>query len=502
MAGYSTNDNTLLNNAADLRRMMKFAGSYDALRGGIEIEFHFQDMRKATTNEPSLASDDRVLELKRTLRNRKISMVDEMGGQMGEICTDAYPATQLRQLMQEIRRTRTRIIDQALAMDLKPSPYAVLADYDRAAFNANMIRPVAGQPDRGARQRCMIDAWAAHLSLRACDWPVQNTAIHVNHGAKDLEHHYSCYRRNVFLMPVLLMLMENRPPFIAGEKQNAHLGLLARQALGERGLVPDLFFESRGAEDFIDRFYTRILNRPMYAWLEGDSYRSANASGQTPPSFEDLKARGLNSTSNALQALSMDWPFQKLAKIRSGSGEILGERLETRDIDPGNHQPFTAALAILLPAMNAQCGAEIDALLGAYGFDVENPAQSREAFNAAVEAATHRGDRFLGIRYGISTMADFAKEYGRILQRHARLAGVEDYLSPLVHICETGRSDAKVLAERLKTYGEVLDFQKNYNPDIFRDPKQCLAQLDDRGALFTKPGSGPQNQRGLQQNNR
>lgn len=497
MAGYSTNDNTLLNDAADLRRMMKFAGSYDAMRGGIEIEFHFQDMRKASTDEPSLASDDRVLELKRTLKNRKISMVDEMGGQMGEICTDAYPATELRHLMQEIRRTRSRIIEQALAMDLKPSPYAVLADYNRAAFNANMIRPVAGQPDRGARQRCMIGAWAAHLSPQACDWPVQNTAIHVNHGAKDLEHHYSCYRRNVFLMPVLLMLMENRPPFIAGEKQNAHLGLLARQALGERGLVPDIFFESRGAEDFISRFYTRILNRPMYAWLEGETYRSADAGRQTPPSFEDLKARGLNTTSNALQALSMDWPFQKLAKIRSSSGEILGERLETRDIDPGNHQPFTAALAVLLPAMSAECGAEIDALLASYGFDVENPGQSRDAFKEAVAAATHRGDRFLDIPYGVSSMAAFAKDYGHILQRHARIAGVEDYLAPLVHICETGRTDAKVLAERLKTYEDVLNFQKHYDPGIFRDPKLCLAQLDDRNMLFGNTQPRPQNGYGL-----
>jgi hypothetical protein len=300
-------------------------------------------------------------------------------------------------------------------------------------------------------------------------------------------------------MPVLLMLMENRPPFIAGEKEDRHLGLLARQTLGERGLVPDIFFESRDAEDFVNRLYTRILNRPMFTWLEGETYHSVNDSQQTPPSFEDLKARGLNTVSNALQALSMDWPFQKLAKIRSATGDIIGERLETRDIDPGNHQPFTAALAVLLPAMNPECAQEIDALLAAYGFDVANPAQSREAFNKAVSAAINRGDRFLDIPYGVSTMAAFAKEYGRILQRHARSAGVEDYLDPLIHICETGRTDAKVLAERLKSYDDVLSFQKHYNPDIFRNPKFCMAQLDDRNLLFGN-WNRPQSQHGLPQN--
>lgn len=479
--------------------MMKFSGRAN-LRGGIEIEFHFQDLQKNGPGELSLASDARVLDLKQALKKRKITMTDEAGGQMGEICTTAYQLPDLRQLMQDIRQTRNRIFDTAQAMDLKPSPYAVLADYNRAAFNANMVGPLDGQPERGARHRGIVAGLAAHLPPQASAWPLQNTAVHISHGAKDLEHLYSCYRRNVFLMPVLLMLMENRPPFIAGEKQSRHMGLVARQALGERGLVPDIFFESRGAEDFVNRLYTRILNRPMYSWLEGDIYHSAKDNGQTPPTFEDLKTRGLNTASNALQALSMDWPFQKLAKIRTASGEILGERLETRDIDPGNHQPFTAALAVLLPAMSDKCGEEIDALLAAYGFDVENPAQSREAFNAAVAAATHRGDCFLDIPYGVSTMADFAKEYGRILQRHARLAGVEDYLSPLVHICETGRSDAKVLAERLTTYDDVLAFQKHYDADIFRDPKLCLAQLDDRGVLFTKPRTGPQNQRGLQQN--
>src|SRR5690606_29067936 len=137
------------------------------------------------------------------------------------------------------------IVHTAAQMGLKPSPYAVLADYNREGARANIIKPTQNDPGRGARLRSIMASWDVHLRASATDWPLQNTAIHVNHGARDLEHFYACYRRNAFLMPVLMMLMENRPPYISGKRVKTHQGIIARSVLGARGGIPDAFFRTR-----------------------------------------------------------------------------------------------------------------------------------------------------------------------------------------------------------------------------------------------------------------
>jgi len=483
MAGYSKDIQEKINTAQDLRDQMRFAGDQSAIKGGIEIEFHFQDQR----NHPealTLASDARVRDLKRFLNRSAPVMVDEMGGQMGEIATEAYHLQDLPALMREITNTRRTIVDAALSMDLKPSPYAVLADYDHRTFLENIICPTPDHPQRGERQRAMLQGFACHLTEESVDYPIQNSAIHVSHGARDLQHYYECYRRNAVLMPFLMMVNENRPPFIAGQKQDTHQGIVARSALGQYGLVPPVIFQARDAEDFVSRYYDSLLSRPMLAYLDGDHFRAATERGVTPPSFKQLSDRGLNTLSNAFQAMSMDWPCLKLSKIRNAAGHILGDRLETRDIDPGGHQPYSAALSVLLPALDPGCGAAIDDLLAMHGFDLNHMSECHVPLTKAFVNANDRGNLFLDVEYGLGTMQDFARGYAQIIKYYAKKHDVLNAAKPLLHICETGETDAKILARDLKTYDAVLNFQRNYNPELLRGGPTCLSLLRDEMGLY------------------
>jgi hypothetical protein len=189
----------------------------------------------------------------------------------------------------------------------------------------------------------------------------------------------------------------------------------------------------------------------------------------------------------------MTWPSLKLAKIRDQTGKILGDRLETRDMDPGAHQPFSAALAVLLPAMDRDCGREVDDLLRIYNFNLQDMSGCRAPVMLAFARAASRGDDFMKIEYGSGTMLDFARDYGRIIKRYAEKYGLADYARPLVHICETGETDAMVLARRLKSYKSVLDFQRNYDAEsLFLAPvPSCLSLLEADGKLDIRTRSRP-----------
>lgn len=450
-----------INSYGDLHRRVEFLGDFSKLKTGMEMEFHIQDLRKPA-DQPSLASDDRVLELKDNLRGKGFDVDDEIAAHMIELKTDSYGIKELPDLVARVKAMRKTLVEEAAALDLKPSPFATLADLDTKTALGNLITPTAADPDRGIRPRTMMNTLQSLDMSRLIHYPLLNTSIQTSTGMKDADHMFESARRHYYLLPFYFTALNTRPPEfnkLSGEKKDIHSGIELRRIMGERGLVPASFYKATDGNSFMGQYYREVYDRPMLCHIDiQDEFHMATA--YNAESIRTLKGKGLNTYSNFSLSESFDW-FSGKRKAIPGTDFT---RFEYRDIDSGLANDVTFTVLSALMTQDPDCGRDVDVLLESYGYG-SIPARCAVDLENDLDMVHRNARAYLDIPYGTGRMDQFAKDFYATIESYARKYGVHHHLMAFSMICETGFTEAKMIDHLCDTKADVVKLQRTMSED-------------------------------------
>lgn len=295
---------------------------------------------------------------------------------------------------------------------------------------------------------------------------------------RDPEHMLANVRRLYYMAPFLFLLTDNSSAFNEGKIFPGHTGMHHRAALGTRGGVTPYVFTAKNGMGYIHAHIDNVMNNPLFVYYDEDGKMIRLPSG-TWTSFNDLRAKGLNTATNYFFSQSVLWPDVKIASLKTKAGEVTSHRYEARMFGVGIHQHQTGFLITAGLAFFDDFAVKIDALLRRFGFSEDAPEESRILLEKSYAAARHHDGKFFNIAFGTGRMADFAKEFADLLEEGFTGRGMDDKLVPALTICRTGCTDGKINRALFPTLESALDFQKNYDPEIFENPNACAAMLFD-----------------------
>jgi hypothetical protein len=229
------------------------------------------------------------------------------------------------------------------------------------------------------------------------------------------------------------------------------------------------------------------MNNPLFVYYDQEGKLQRLPSG-TWTSFNQLRDKGLNTVTNYFFAESILWPDVKVAALKNDKGEVYNHRFEARMLGVGMHQHQTALLIVAGLAFRPDFELATDLLLKSYGFDKNDPDQSKIYLDQAYKDAREHNGRFMNIPFGTGNMRDFATQFADILERTYMAESFDDELEPILSICRTGCTDAKVNRLLFPTIEEIQSHQKSYDPRIFDNPNQCAHMVFEQ-EIKTKTGS-------------
>ena len=450
-----------INDFSDLRRRIEFFNDKAHLKTGVEMEFHIQDLKRPN-DTPSFATDERVLPLKEALRSKNIDVDDEIAAHMIEIKTEAYGLSALPDLIDRVKEVRKTLVEEAAKLDLRPSPFAVLADLDVKNALKNLIKPTAAQPERGSRPRAMMHTLQNLELAHLMPYPLLNSSVQASTGMNDPDHMFKTARRHYYLLPFYFVALNSRPPQfnkMTGEKSDTHSGIEMRRLLKDRGLIPDAFYKATDGESFLAHYFSDVFDRPMlcHADLQDQFHMATSYPGE---SIKSLRGQDMNTYSNFNLSESFDW--------FSGKRKIIPDtnltRFESRDIDSGLHNDVSFTIISSLMTMDEECGCDIDNLLAAYGYSAI-PAHSQAMLERDLSTVQHNARAYMDVPYGTGRMDEFAKDFYRTIEPHAHKHGVSRHLAALDLICNFAVPDAKMIDRICKTQQDVVNLQKSVSTE-------------------------------------
>ena len=197
-------------------------------------------------------------------------------------------------------------------------------------------------------------------------------------------------------------------------------------------------------------------------------------------SFRALKEQGLNTASNYYLAQSVLWPDVKIAALRAENGDVYGHRYEARMFGVGAHQHQSAFLITNALAFHDELALRVDELLERFGFDQARPEESHALLLKAYEAARNHGGNFMNIPFGSGNMRDFARGFADLIEIIGDDWDVEEEIQPLLSICRTGCTDAKVNRILFPTLTDTIKFQRTYDSAILENPNRSARQIFDK----------------------
>jgi hypothetical protein len=352
---------------------------------------------------------------------------------------------------------------KAADIGLKRSYFQHLPDKTATQLLANLMDVERYQAFFGP-PRDDMKAVAAYFSV------CKSNQISISY--RDPGHLLANIRRLYALTPFLFMVTDNAAPFNEGRPFKGNAGMHHRAALGRRGGVPPYIYTAKTGEDYINSHIDHVMNNPLFVYYDEKGNLIRLPSG-TWTSFNKLRDQGLNTATNYYFSESILWPDVKIAALKNNAGEVINHRYEARMFGVGLHQHHSALLIMAALAFDPEFAQKIDALLARYGFDLSTPETLKTLLENAYSAAREHNGKFLDIPYGQGQMGTFARDFADLIENAALMQDFEDELTPLLTICRTGYTDSKVNALLFDTLEKAKNFQRTYDPAIFKNPNLC-----------------------------
>ena len=153
-------------------------------------------------------------------------------------------------------------------------------------------------------------------------------------------------------------------------------------------------------------------------------------------------------------------------------------------IGVGIHQHVSALLIVAGLAFSDLFAETTDHLLSEFGFDWNDPEQTKMHLDRAYKNAREHGGKFLDIPFGNGAMIDFTKKFADLIEHAYDGSDITHEINPITSIARTGLSDSKINRMLFDTLDKAIDFQRNYDPAIFNDTSQCAHMIFDKTGRF------------------
>ena len=470
MSEVNTSDHAEIKDKNDVFAL--YTGAGDQAKAGMEVELAFFN-----PDDPGYA----VMSLcqNRVLKNSAMAAMpgedwvhNEPTSELLEVASKADVFSGIRSVLDDANMKVKILSDKALGLGLKRSYFQELPDKTAADLLSRIVDveryQVMYAPYRADMKEC-VEYFAVCKSNQ------------VSVGYKNMDHLLENVRRLYILAPFLFLLTDNSTGFSEGKPFNGHAGMYLRHRglLQGRGGVPPYVFTAQSGEEFVACHIDHVMNNPLFMYYDLDGVLHGVPSGDWGVTFNTLRERGLNTTTNYYQAQSILWPDVKIATLKDDQGVVNGHRYEARMFGVGVHQHQTAFILTSALAFHEQFASSVDALLERFGFGCD----AQDTYDRVLQAYAHARDHdgaFFDIPYGTGAMTDFAKDFADLVEVMSEDTGLEREIQPILTICRTGYTDAKVNRLLFPALSDVMDFQKTYDPRIFDRPDLCARDIFDK----------------------
>lgn len=467
MSDVKATDLTPIRGVDDIAHL--YLGSGTQAKAGLEVEFNFFNPKGTDLPVMSLAQN-------RVLKNAAQAALggdwlhNEPTSEVLEIASIAEKPENLKKILLDVGQKTEILTHKAQGIGLKRSYYQELPERTAGDLLSRIVDVerynVMYAPYRDDMKECVRYFAVCKSSQVSISYRNQN-------------HGFDNVRRLYCLAPFLFLLTDNSSGFLEGKPFTGQPGMFLRHnglPQGRGGILPYVF-SSRSAEEFFSNHIKHVFKNPLFMYYGLDGKLNRVPSGDWSVTFESLKEHGLNTTSNYYLAQSVLWPDVKIAALKDEEGTVTGHRYEARMFGVGLHQHQTALIITATLAFDNHFAASIDELLERYGFSSSNPAETlRHLQDAYTHARNHNG-KFMNIPYGTGNMAEFAREFADLIEPAAENFGLEEEAQPLLDICRSGCTDAKVNRLLFSTLTDIKSFQRSYDPSIFNNPNQSARML-------------------------
>ncbi len=450
MSEVSANDLTEINSADDVFEL--YGGAGNNSRSGIEVELSFFDPTK-----PNIPAMD--LQQNTQLKNIVDSdwLHNEPTSELLEVASIAAPFSQMKDVLKDTN-DKIKILNEAAAkLGLKRSYFQELPDKTAADLLSRIVDveryKIMYVPYREDMKKC-IEYFAVCKSNQ------------VSVSPKTSDHMLENIRRLYVLAPFLFLLTDNSAGFNEGKPFANHIGMSMRHdgLIGGLGGIPSYVFSAKSGAEFIENHIDYVMNNPLFMYYDKDGSLTGVPSGDWSVTFNSLKSRGLNISSNYYLAQSLMWSDVKIATLKDNNGSITGHRYEARMFGVGMHQHQSAFIITSALASHSDFAKSVDELLSRYGFSGDN---IYELLQKSYKNAREHGGKFFDIAYGTGIMSEFAQEFADLIENIASDIDMSQELAPVLDICRSGYTDGKVNRILFPELSDVIKFQQTYNASIF-----------------------------------
>ncbi len=469
MSEVNSNDLTEIKRAEDIFDL--YAGSGDQAKSGIEVELAFFDPKDDKLAVMSLCQN-------RVLKNCAAAVIsdddwlhNEPTSELLEVASKADSFDNAKKVLDDANRKIKILCDKAEGLGLKRSYFQELPERSAEDLLSRIVDveryKVMYAPYREDMKKC-VEYFAVCKSNQVSVSPY------------NMDHMLENVRRLYILAPFLFLLTDNSAAFTGGIKYKGHAGMQMRHdgLLEGRGGVMPYAFSAQSGEEFISNHIDHVFNNPLFMYYDLEGRLNRVPSGDWSVTFNSLKKRGLNISSNYYLAQSLLWPDIKIAALKRDDGAVYGHRYEARMFGVGIHQHQTAFIITTMLAFHEEFASSVDLLLEEYGFSSSQ--QCYELVMSSYKAARKHNGKFFNIAYGNRKMADFAKNFADLLEKVIDETPFEKQAQPLLNICRTGCTDAKVNRALYPDMSAILNHQRKYDNRIFDDPNKCARQLFEK----------------------
>lgn len=470
MSDVNANDLRKIESIDDVLSTYQGAGA-DAMTG-IEVELAYFDPRSPDLTPMNIAQNQIVKDKTNTECCGDFAR-NEPTSEMLEIGSKPDTPDHLESILQDTNCKIACLTQKAADLGLKRSYFQDLPNKTAQDLLQNVV-PVDRYQAFFAPPRDDMQAIAAYFSV------CKSNQVSVSYRNPD--HMLANIRRLYALTPFIFMITDNGSGFDEGAAFSGHAGMKHRAALAGRGGFPPYVLTAKTGDDYIRAHIDHVMHNPLFVYYDAKGQLVRLPSGQWE-SFHTLRDKGLNTATNYYFAESILWPDVKIAALRDQNDQVSGHRYEARMIGVGIHQHQTALLIVAGLAFRDDFAARVDALLQSYGFDTADPDSFQAHLDAAYRNAREHGGQFLEIGYGTGQMWDFAKDFADLIEESYAGSALEPRLAPLLEICRSGNTDAKISRLLFPDLKDVLAFQQCYDPGLFDDTDQCAALLFRSGDM-------------------
>lgn len=478
MSEVNASDLTEINEASDVFDL--YAGAGKNAQAGIEVELTFINPEDPDLSVMSLSQN-------RVLKNSAVAAMpdsdwvhNEPTSELLEVASIAAPFSDARFVLDDVNNKIKILCDKAEGIGLKRSYFQELPERSAEDLLTRIMDV--------ERYKIMYAPYREDMTECVRYFAICKSN-QVSISPYNMDHMLENIRRLYTLAPFLFLLTDNSVGFSEGKKFKDHAAMTLRHKGldGWQGGMPDFVFQARSGEEFIASHIDHIMNHPLFMYYDREGNLNRVPSGDKSVTFNSLKSRGLNISSNYFLAQSIFWPDVKIATLKDSSGDVTGHRYEGRMFGVGMHQHQSAFIIMSALAFNDNFARGVDDLLMRYGFDNNDLAGSHDLVKKSYKTAREHGGNFFNIAYGTGIMAEFAKEFADLIEAAADDMGLDDEIQPLLTICRTGCTDGKINRILFPTLQDSLEFQKTYDRHIFDNPNMCARTLFEKELIKARP---------------